>query len=114
MTAIDPQTLRGDWSYPTRVRFGPGRIVELAEACGALGMARPLMVTERTDGDIVRNGVVDFADFRQWKTAFVAGGGAIADLDLSFVAVPEPSCGGLFLWVAVAVLSKRAAPLRRR
>ena len=46
MTAIDPQSLRGDWSYPTRVRFGPGRIVELAEACGALGMARPLMVTD--------------------------------------------------------------------
>jgi alcohol dehydrogenase class IV len=46
MTAIDPQSLRGDWSYPTRVRFGPGRIVELAEACGALGIARPLLVTD--------------------------------------------------------------------
>jgi len=46
MTAIDPQTLRGDWSYPTRVRFGPGRIVELPAACRALGMARPLMVTD--------------------------------------------------------------------
>ena len=41
MTAIDPRTLRGDWNYPTRVRFGPGRLVELPEACRALGIARP-------------------------------------------------------------------------
>ena len=46
MTAFEPKTLRGDWSYPTRVRFGPGRIVELPEACRALGMARPLLVTD--------------------------------------------------------------------
>jgi alcohol dehydrogenase class IV len=46
MAAIDPQSLRGDWSYPTRVRFGPGRMVELPDACGALGIARPLLVTD--------------------------------------------------------------------
>ncbi len=46
MTAIDPQTLRGDWSYPTRVRFGPGRIRELPDACRALAMARPLLITD--------------------------------------------------------------------
>src|SRR5688572_1295221 len=46
MAAIDPRTLRGDWSYPTRVRFGPGRIVELPEACRALGILRPLLVTD--------------------------------------------------------------------
>jgi alcohol dehydrogenase len=46
MTTIDPKTLRGDWSYPTRVRFGPGRVVELPEACRALGMARPLLITD--------------------------------------------------------------------
>jgi alcohol dehydrogenase class IV len=45
-TAIDPKTLRGDWSYPTRVRFGPGRIVELPDACRALGIARPLLITD--------------------------------------------------------------------
>ena len=46
MTKIHPQTLRGDWSYPTRIRFGPGRIAELPEACRALGIARPLLVTD--------------------------------------------------------------------
>ncbi len=39
-------TLTGNWSYPTAVRMGVGRISELAEACRALGMARPLLVTD--------------------------------------------------------------------
>jgi alcohol dehydrogenase class IV len=46
MSAVDPQSLCADWSYPTRVRFGPGRIVELPDACRALGIARPLLVTD--------------------------------------------------------------------
>lgn len=43
---IDPTTLRGNWIYPTQVRFGPGRIRELARACGSLGMKNPLLVTD--------------------------------------------------------------------
>ncbi|MBL8267417.1 iron-containing alcohol dehydrogenase [Steroidobacter sp.] len=39
-------TLRGNWNYPTAVRFGPGRIAELADACKSLGMKRPLLVTD--------------------------------------------------------------------
>lgn len=35
------------WSYPTAIRFGAGRIAELAEACRAAGIARPLLVTDR-------------------------------------------------------------------
>lgn len=35
------------WSYPTTVRFGAGRIGELAEACSSAGMSRPLLVTDR-------------------------------------------------------------------
>ena len=38
--------LRGDWNYPTSVRFGAGRIAELAEAARTAGMARPLFVTD--------------------------------------------------------------------
>ena len=26
---IDPKSLTGTWSYPTQIRFGPGRIAEL-------------------------------------------------------------------------------------
>jgi len=36
-----------NWSYPTAVRFGAGRIKEIAEACAAVGMKRPLLVTDR-------------------------------------------------------------------
>ena len=36
-----------NWSYPTAVKFGPGRIAELAEHCRAAGIARPLLVTDR-------------------------------------------------------------------
>ena len=43
---IDPKTLTGTWSYPTQVRFGPGRIAELPRACKSLGMTRPLLVTD--------------------------------------------------------------------
>ncbi len=43
---IDPQTLRGNWNFPTLMRFGPGRIAELADACTELGMTRPLLVTD--------------------------------------------------------------------
>ncbi len=42
----DPTTLRGNWSYPTAIRFGVGRIRELPDACKALGMKRPLLVTD--------------------------------------------------------------------
>ncbi len=35
------QPLRGNWNYPTAIRFGSGRIAELAEACGAVGIKRP-------------------------------------------------------------------------
>jgi alcohol dehydrogenase class IV len=38
--------LVANWSYPTAVRFGAGRIAELAEACRAAGIARPLLVTD--------------------------------------------------------------------
>ena len=35
-----------DWSYPTDIRFGAGRIKELADACRAAGIERPLLVTD--------------------------------------------------------------------
>ena len=39
--------LSGKWSYPTAIRFGAGRISELAEACAQVGISRPLLVTDR-------------------------------------------------------------------
>ncbi|WP_347311178.1 iron-containing alcohol dehydrogenase [Defluviimonas sp. SAOS-178_SWC] len=36
-----------NWSYPTAIKFGPGRIKELADHCKAVGMKRPLLVTDK-------------------------------------------------------------------
>jgi len=41
------EALRGNWNYPTSVRFGVGRISELADACSQAGIRRPLLVTDR-------------------------------------------------------------------
>jgi alcohol dehydrogenase len=37
---------RANWNFPTSIRFGAGRISELAEAVRAAGMKRPLLVTD--------------------------------------------------------------------
>jgi len=42
----DAAALRGNWNYPTSVKFGCGRIKELADHCKALGMKRPLLITD--------------------------------------------------------------------
>jgi alcohol dehydrogenase class IV len=38
--------LRANWNYPTSVRFGAGRVAELADAVQAAGMRNPLFVTD--------------------------------------------------------------------
>ncbi len=50
--------LKGDWNYPTSVRFGAGRIAELPEACASLGIKRPLLVT---DSGLARLAIVEDA-----------------------------------------------------
>ncbi|MFK7881589.1 iron-containing alcohol dehydrogenase [Roseobacter sp.] len=45
-------SLSANWSYPTAVRFGAGRISEIAEACAAAGMSKPLMVTDKGLADL--------------------------------------------------------------
>ncbi|MBT3170745.1 MAG: iron-containing alcohol dehydrogenase, partial [Rhodospirillaceae bacterium] len=49
--------LLGDWSYPTAIRFGTGRVEELAEACAKIGIARPLLITDPglAESDMVQN-----------------------------------------------------------
>ena len=39
--------LKANWSYPTTIKFGAGRIAELGDACKAAGIGRPLLVTDR-------------------------------------------------------------------
>jgi alcohol dehydrogenase class IV len=39
-------SLTANWSYPTAIRFGPGRIAELGAAVTAAGISKPLFVTD--------------------------------------------------------------------
>lgn len=36
-----------NWSYPTAIKFGVGRVAELAQHCKAVGITKPLLVTDR-------------------------------------------------------------------
>ncbi|MXN43963.1 iron-containing alcohol dehydrogenase [Shinella kummerowiae] len=40
-------TITANWSYPTAIKFGAGRIKELADHCKVVGMKKPLLVTDR-------------------------------------------------------------------
>ena len=39
-------SLVANWSYPTAIRFGAGRVAELPDACAQLNIKRPLFVTD--------------------------------------------------------------------
>ena len=41
-----------NWNYPTAIRFGAGRIAELAEVCRGAGITRPLLVTDPVLADM--------------------------------------------------------------
>ncbi|KIC07380.1 alcohol dehydrogenase, partial [Leisingera sp. ANG-M1] len=56
-------SLVGNWSYPTAIKFGAGRIKELAEACAAAGITRPLLVTDKGLADLpVTQGTLDIME----------------------------------------------------
>ena len=40
-------TLIGNWSYPTQIKFGAGRIREIADACNQANIKRPLLITDK-------------------------------------------------------------------
>ena len=55
--------LVGNWSYPTAIRFGAGRISEIVDACTAAGIAKPLFVTDRGLADLsITQGTLDLLE----------------------------------------------------
>ena len=36
-----------DWSFPVPISYGPGRLAEIGQRCLAIGVAKPLIVTDR-------------------------------------------------------------------
>jgi len=64
----------GTWNYPTPVRFGPGRIAELPQACAELGIRRPLLVTDRGLADLsITKDTVAVLDAGDLPTAVFSG-----------------------------------------
>ena len=61
MAVDDVAALAGEWSFPTTIWFGAGSIARLAEACDAVGVARPLVVTDKAlaASDMVGAAVAD-------------------------------------------------------
>lgn len=56
-------SLVGNWSYPTAIKFGAGRIKELAEACAQAGIKKPLLVTDKGLADLpVTLGTLDIME----------------------------------------------------
>lgn len=69
-------SLVGNWSYPTAIKFGAGRIKELAEACAAAGITKPLLVTDKgLAGLPVTQGTLDILE------AAGLGRGIFSDVD---------------------------------
>ena len=55
-------SLRANWSYPTAIKFGAGRIAELAEQCKAVGMTRPLLVTDKALATLPKELIADWIE----------------------------------------------------
>ena len=65
-----------NWSYPTAIRFGAGRIKEIADACAATGISKPLLVTDRgLAGLPITQGTLDLME------AADLGRGLFSDVD---------------------------------
>ena len=85
-----------NWSYPTAIRFGAGRIKEIADACRVAGIQRPLLVTDaglakmaitaRTLGLLQEGGlpVAMFADVQPNKMIFGVYVGAYGGFGLTW------------------------------
>ncbi|OHV82399.1 iron-containing alcohol dehydrogenase [Ensifer sp. LCM 4579] len=56
-------TIIANWSYPTAIKFGAGRIKELADHCKSAGMKKPLLVTDRGLAPMaITQGALDILD----------------------------------------------------
>ncbi len=92
-------TMNANWSYPTAIRFGAGRISELADACKSSGIARPLLVTDPRLAELpmvaaaleqMRSGGLDAALFNDVKPNPVA-----SNIDVGVAAFREGGHDGV-------------------
>lgn len=80
-----------EWSFPTRIRIGPGRVAEVPLACAELGIERPLVVTDR-----------GLADADPFRTVVEAVGAACRDHAVFTDVRPDPTSDDVSRGVAVS------------
>ena len=62
--------IHGNWAFPTNVTFGPGKILELPEACRQAGIRNPLLVTDKGLAcHSITQGVLDLLKAEGYSTA---------------------------------------------
>jgi alcohol dehydrogenase class IV len=76
---------KANWNYPTTIWAGPGRVAELPAACKRLGIARPLLVTDKglaatamVRAALAATGAALFADVRGNPTGSNVAAGVAA------------------------------------
>src|SRR5260370_9715505 len=112
--------LRGNWTYPTTIWSGPGRIAELAKACASAGITRPLIVTD--EGLIGAPMIKNALSALKGAAVFggVRGNPALSHVEAGLRAHPagDPAPGGAFVGgsppharAGVALISGTTPPL---
>src|SRR5262245_53245867 len=96
------QSLVGNWNLPTSIHFDAGRIGELPDACKAIGLKRPLLVTDAglaglsMIGDAMlslRKAGIDVALFSEVKPNPVA-----ANVEAGVRILRAAKCDGVIAW----------------
>lgn len=91
--------LSGDWNFPTRIWHGPGAVTRLAEACKLLGIARPLLLTDRglhEGGHFVRvMQLLQLASLSPIVSSSLEGTPTLADLESAAGAFRDGGCDGV-------------------
>lgn len=121
---FDSSRLTVNWNYPTSIKFGPGRIGELAQQAIALGMRRPLLVTDPglANSSIITSIVeqLQAASLRPHVFSNIQGNPTGANVDEGVAAYRDTAsdgaiaCGGgsaLDVGKAIAFMSAQTRPL---
>lgn len=90
---------RYNYNYPTPIRFGPGRISELADACDEIGISAPLFVTDPGLAHLVitQNAIAICRDAGKTVTVFtdVKPNPVGANVDAGVAAYRNGQCDGV-------------------
>ena len=119
-----PPVLKANWNYPTKVWHGPGRIVELAEACRQARISQPLLVTDAglRDSAIIEDALarLEVAGLSAPLFSDVKGNPTGANVDAGLNAYRQGNCDGvvamgggsaLDIGKCIAFMSGQARPL---